>query len=116
MITFYKRVRNIVQIGDLYRLSSPSAGDVTANQYVSADGAQSVLFGFRHSQQYNTAIPAIQLRRLDEKALYRLEPLDANKYVGKQLELSGAYLMRSGVNLNLRGDYNSTALLLQRIP
>jgi alpha-galactosidase len=103
-----------VQLGDLYRLLSPREGDVTANQYVAADGKQSVLFAFRHSQEYNTAAPAIRLRGLDEKALYKVEAID-NKLMDRQPQLSGAYLMRAGLNLNLRGDFDSTAVILERV-
>jgi alpha-galactosidase len=114
MIALYKRIRPTVQLGDLYRLLSPRSGDVTANQYVSADGKQAVLFAFRHSQQYNTAAPAIPLRGLDARALYRVESIDG-KLMERQPQLSGAYLMSAGLNLNLRGDYDSTAVILERV-
>ena len=113
MIALYKRIRATVQTGDLYRLSSPRTNDLTANQYVSADGKQSVVFAFRHSQQYNTAAPTIFPRGLDEKAMYRVEAVD-NKLMERQPQLSGAYLMRAGLNVNLRGDYDSTAIILDR--
>jgi alpha-galactosidase len=114
MIAVYKRIRPIVQLGDLYRLRSPRESDVTANQYVAADRKQSVLFAFRHSQEYNTAAPTIRLRGLDEKALYKVEAVD-NKLLDRQPQLSGAYLMRAGLNLNLRGDFDSTAVILDRV-
>ena len=76
MIALYKRIRPTVQTGDLYRLLSPRTSDLTANQYVAADGRQSVVFAFRHSQQYNTAAPTIRLRGLDEKATYKVEATD----------------------------------------
>jgi len=114
MIALYKRIRPTVQLGDLYRLLSPREGDVTANQYVAADGKQSVVFAFRHSQEYNTAAPAIRLRGLEEKALYKVEAID-NKLMDRQPQLSGAYLMRAGLNLNLRGDFDSTAVILERV-
>jgi len=38
-----------VQQGDLYRLFSPREGEFTANQYVSRDGNEAVLFAFLHS-------------------------------------------------------------------
>jgi len=50
---------------------SPRTENVTANQYVSDDGRQSVLFAFLHSQQFRHNAPAICLRGLDENALYR---------------------------------------------
>lgn len=114
MIALYKRIRATVQMGDLYRLSSPRLNDVTANQYVSADGKQAVVFAFRHSQEYNTAAPAIRLRGLDERAVYRVEGVDG-KLLDRQPELSGAYLMRAGINVNLRGDFDSTAVVLERL-
>jgi alpha-galactosidase len=114
MIALYKRIRATVQTGDLYRLSSPRTNDVTANQYVSPDGKQSVVFAFRHSQEYNTAAPVIYLRGLDERALYRVEAVDG-KLLDRQPQLSGAYLMRVGINVNLRGDFDSTAVILDRL-
>jgi alpha-galactosidase len=114
MIGLYKRVRATMQTGELYRLLSPRTNDVTANQYVAADGKQAVVFAFRHTQQYSTAAPAIRLRGLDEKALYRVEATDG-KLQERQPELSGAYLMRVGLNLNLRGDYDAAAIVLDRL-
>jgi len=114
MIALYKRIRGTVQTGDLYRLASPRTNDVTANQYVAADGKQAVLFAFRHSQEYNTPAPTIFLRGLDERALYRVEAVDG-KLLDRLTEASGAYLMRAGLNLSLRGDFDSTAVVLDRL-
>ncbi len=114
MIALYKRIRPTVQSGDLHRLLSPRDSDVTANQYVSADGRQSVVFAFRHSQEYNTAAPTLYLQGLDEKAIYKLEAT-GNKLVERQPQLSGAYLMRAGLNVNLRGDFDSTVVILDRV-
>jgi alpha-galactosidase len=114
MIALYKRIRPTVQTGDLYRLLSPRGGDLTANQYVAPDGRQSVVFALRHSQQYNLAPAPVRLRGLDEKAMYKVEALDG-KLSDRQPQLSGAYLMRVGLNLILRGDYDSTAVILERL-
>lgn len=113
MIATYKKIRATVQLGNLYRLASPRLNDTTVNEYVSADGRQAVVFAVRHSQQYNTAAPAIFLRGLEEKATYRAEGVD-NKLVEKQGVFSGAYLMNHGLNLNLRGDFDSTAVILEK--
>jgi alpha-galactosidase len=111
MVALDKRIRTTVQFGNLYRLLSPRSSDTTANEYVSADGKEGVLFAFRHSQEYNTPPPALLLVGLDARAVYRLESLD-----GKPLgNSSGAYLMQHGVNLTLRGDFDSTAVLLHRV-
>ncbi|MCW5962871.1 MAG: alpha-galactosidase [Bryobacterales bacterium] len=122
MISLYKRIRPTVQQGALYRLMSPRHGEITANQYVAEDGKQAVLFVTRHAQQYNLPTPAIRLRGLDEKAVYKMEMLDGPPAMGRQQpqapvsrEVSGAYLMSQGLNVFLRGDYDSTAVMLERV-
>ena len=114
MITLDKRIRTTVQLGNLYRLLSPRTNDTTANEYVSKDGKEAVVFAFRHSQEYSTPAPTMLLRGLDPKAVYRLEAID-RKLATRQAELSGASLMQSGINVNLRGDFDSTAVLLHRV-
>ena len=114
MISTYKSIRETVQQGDLYRLCSPRAGALTANQYISAHGKQAVLFAFLHSQQYVRPLPALCLRGLDANALYRVKRLD-EKVVEQQPVLSGSFLMQHGLNLDLRGDYDSTLVILERI-
>ncbi len=113
MIAAYKRIRATVQTGDLYRIASPRSSDVTVNEYVGADGRQAVVFAMRHSQEYNTAAPTIRLRGLDERAIYKLESVN-NKLVERQAQFSGAYLMNAGMNVNLRGDFDATAIILER--
>jgi alpha-galactosidase len=105
MIALDKRIRNTVQLGDLYRLLLPDENDTTANEYVSKDGKQAVLFAFRHSQEYNNPAPTIYLRGLDAKGVYEVN--------GQ--ELSGAYLMDNGLNLMLRGDYDSKVVVLSKV-
>jgi alpha-galactosidase len=114
MVALDKRIRNTVQEGNLYRLLSPRTSDVTANEYVSQDGKEAVLFAFRHSQQYSTSAPLILLQGLDVKGVYRLESIDG-KLANGQSEVSGAFLAQHGVQLRLTNDYDCTAVLLHRI-
>lgn len=113
MIALDKEIRLTVQMGDLYRLRLPRAGSVSANQYVSADGRQSVVFAFLHSQQYMDPMPTVYLRGLDPDAVYRVRTID-NKLLGKMPALSGAALMNKGLDFDLRGDFDSTAVVLDR--
>ena len=112
MIALYKQIRPVVQSGQLFRLLSPRTNDTTANEYVSPDKNDAVLFGFRHSQEYNTAPPVIYLRGLNARAVYRVESIEG-KLAGSTAEYSGAYLMQNGLQLVLKGDFDSTAVLIQ---
>jgi alpha-galactosidase len=114
MVNYYKSIRVTVQEGNLYRLFSPREGSLTANEYVSADGKQVVLFAFLHSQQFLWPSPTIYLSGLDPAALYRIKTLD-DKLVEKQETVSGSFLMGHGINLRLRGDYDSTSLELEKV-
>ena len=115
MIALDKRIRDTVQRGDLYRLLSPRTNDTTANEFVSKDASEAVLFAFRHSQQYSTTPPVVRLRGLNPAVVYKLESIDG-KLVDTQTEMSGAYLMQNGLNLKLVNDYDSTAVVLKRLP
>jgi alpha-galactosidase len=114
MVGYDKEIRATVQQGGLYRLFSPREGEFTANQYVAADGRQSVLFAFLHSQQYQRPAPIVYLRGLDERAVYRLKSIDS-QLVDKLETASGSYLMNHGVQLKLGGDFDSTLLILDRV-
>jgi len=110
LVDLDKRIRATVQTGNLYRLLSPRENDVTANQYVAQDGKQAVLFAFRHSQEYDLPAPTIYLEGLEVGVTYNLTYLD-----GRTEKHTGAYLMNSGVNLNLGGDFASTVVVLSRL-
>jgi alpha-galactosidase len=114
LTAFYKTVRTTVQHGRLYRLERPEGHESSQVQYVAQDGSQSVLFAYLHSQHYGLVQTLIRLRGLNPASNYRIAPLDANKYTGEQV-VSGALLMGRGVQLRLSGDYDSQALLLQRV-
>jgi alpha-galactosidase len=112
---FYKDIRTTVQQGKLYRLASPLDGDASQTEYVSQDGSQAVVLAYLHSQHYGMGYPTTRLEGLDAEAMYRVRPLNAPRYAGETL-VSGAALMGAGVQLKLAGDYDSTALVLERQP
>ncbi len=113
LVDYYKGVRRTVQEGKLYRLASPMEGDLTANQYVSEEGKQAVLFAFLRSQQYGRPAPVIYLKGLDANAVYRVRRID-DKLPGNAERLSGAFLMNHGLQLQLKGDYDSTSIAFER--
>jgi alpha-galactosidase len=113
MVATYKQVRGTVQQGRLYRLFQPRDGGLVANQYVSEDGKQAVLFAFLHAQQFRRDTPAIYLRGLDEKAVYKVRAID-NKLIGGVDTVSGSYLMHRGLTFRLGGDFDSTMVIVER--
>lgn len=115
LVNFYKTIRTTVQQGSQYRLQSPLDRDQTQMEYVSRDGSQAVLLAYLHSQRLYTAYPPVRLQGLDANAMYRVRALDPAKYRGEQT-VSGAVLMGAGVQLNLRDDYDSTAVVFERVP
>ena len=104
-----------MQHGKLYRLQSPINSETSQVEYVAQDGSQAVLLVYLHSQHYGLAYPAVRLQGLDPKAMYRVHALDAGKYSG-EATVQGSVLMGGGVELKLEGDYDSTALELERLP
>ncbi len=83
-------------------------------EYVAQDGSQAVLLAYLHSQRLLTPYSHVQLRGLDPAATYRIRALDPAKYSGEET-VSGSLLMGAGVDLKLAGDYDSTAVVLERV-
>jgi alpha-galactosidase len=117
LVAFYKTIRRTVQQGLQYRLIAPSRpgapSERAATEYVSADGTQAVVFAYLHSQNFGDPYPLVRLAGLDPKALYRLRPLDPKQLHSPQAA-SGSYWMHHGVQLDLQGDYDSAAVVLER--
>jgi alpha-galactosidase len=113
MVALYKSIRKTVQEGSLYRLFSPRSDGFSASQYVAEDGGQSVLFAFRTAQHFGYPAPVVRLSGLDERAVYRVRTIDS-KLADKLEMASGAYLMNHGLNLNLGGDFDSTAIVFEK--
>lgn len=114
LTAFYKSIRTTVQQGRLYRLASPLTGDESQMEYVSPDGSQAVLMAYLHSQHLLMPYSSVHLRGLDPKAMYRIRPLDPDKYAG-EAEVAGSVLMGAGVDLRLFGDYDSTVLVMEKM-
>ena len=107
LIARYKAVRPVVQHGVHYRLGDPG-GDVSAVQYVSRDGTETVVLAYRTARRSGAAAPALPLRGLEAHARYR----DAD--TGR--EHHGAVLHSRGLPLDLpAGDPASTMVSLRRV-
>lgn len=115
LVAEYKRIRATVQQGSLYRLVSPAnGGEYSATESVAADGSQAVLFAFLHSSQMGHAFPRIYLRGLNPRDSYRLQMIEGTTERSTPATASGAYWMNVGVQIELRGDFQASALTLER--
>lgn len=103
VIAEYKKVRPVIQFGDLYRLHSPYKGDNVASQmYVSADKKEAVFFWWKLETFKNQHFPRIKMAGLDANRMYKVHEL--NRIDKKPLPCegktySGAFLMQTGLEM-----------------
>ncbi|HEY2837246.1 MAG TPA: alpha-galactosidase [Rhizomicrobium sp.] len=113
MVAAYKRVRQTVQEGDLYRLIRPAdPSGRSATFYVSRDKRQAVLFSFLHSSTKFDRQPAIQVKGLDPERQYRVQSINAEPGVESRTQ-SGAYWMGHGVDTQMTGDFQAEGLVFE---
>ena len=105
-ISLYKEIRETVQYGKQYRLSSVRESPLHAVEYVSRDDSEVVAFAFRQGYQFGKDMPNLKLRGLDPDALYQFE--------GEDKLLHGSTLMKVGVETGLWGDFDSRFLRIKR--
>lgn len=123
----YKRIRPIVQQGDLYRLVSPYDNKGVASlMYVSENKEDAVVYWYKTEHFHNQHLPSVCLAGLDPESSYRLTELNRIDKLPLKMEgkvFSGAYLMTNGIDLPVihivdkkdRNEYSSRIILLQRI-
>lgn len=116
-VASYKRIRETVQRGDLYRLNRADAADARwTNLYVAADRSQAALFTLVGSTHKFDVMPTIALRGLDPMAQYQIEAMDGTALPATiPPQASGAYWMNHGVDLTLRGDFQGVGMILTRV-
>lgn len=124
-ISDYKRIRDIVQHGNLYRLQSPYDNKGVASlMYVSDNRDKAVLFWYKTDTFAGQKLPATILAGLDPNKSYKITELNPIDIVPLTIDgtiLSGSTLMSNGLTLpkehNNAEDYHipyaSRVLLLE---
>lgn len=114
-VTAYKSIRDTVQRGALYRLLSPrDRAPWSATLSVAQDRSQAVLFAFQRQGEEARPFPTLALRGLDPQARYRLRPIHGKTAPGTPDVASGAYWMRRGIDIALRGDMQAAGIVFER--
>ncbi|MBB3695652.1 alpha-galactosidase [Sphingomonas sp. BK580] len=116
-VASYKRIRETVQHGSLYRLNRENPADPRwTSLYVAQDRAQAALFTLVGSTHKLDVMPTIQLRGLDPDAVYRIEAMDSTPLPATiPARATGAYWMNHGVDITLRGDFVGVGMILTRV-
>ena len=112
----YKRLRPVIQQGDLYRLVSPWENNHAALMYVSDDQSRAVVFVYGLNRfilaDYPTPLP---LAGLDAGKRYRITEINKEKRDHSRVNgqiLGGAALLGMGLPIKLEGDYDSAVFEL----
>ena len=116
----YKRLRPVIQSGDLYRLVSPYEGPCASSMLVDETRDRAVLFVYKTAHMLGTAAPQIRLRGLDPAATYALSELDSEGRTPHTRHpegtwLSAAVLMGTGLRISLDQEYDSAIFELVRV-
>ena len=97
----YKKVRHIIQQGDLYRLLSPfDRKGVASLMYVTPEKDDAVFFWWKTETFMNQQLPRVTLDGLDPDRLYtvtELNPIDRRPLAVEGKTYSGRYLMANGL-------------------
>ena len=117
LIAAYHSVQRTIVRGGLYRLISPRNGSqISATETVSSDKSQAVVFAFANATRQGRGFPLLQLAGLDPDAEYKLGWIEGKALPETPASASGAWWMRHGLQLDLRGDYQAAAFRLDRQP
>ncbi|MCH5232522.1 MAG: alpha-galactosidase [Muribaculaceae bacterium] len=104
-IADYKKIRPIVQFGDLYRLQSPyDKKGVASLMYVTPDKDDAVFFWWKTETFVNQQVPRIPMAGLNPDKIYRITELnriDRTPLPFEGKEYSGKFLISNGLEIPL---------------
>ena len=104
----YKKIRPVVQFGDLYRLLSPYDNKGAASlMYVNPEKDDAVFFWWKTDPSYGQKMPRVRMAGLNPDKIYTVTELNRidNKplpFEGKQF--TGKFLMESGLEIPVSHD------------
>ena len=120
-ISEYKKIRPIVQFGDLYRLQSPfDKKGVASLMYVTPEKDDAVFFWWKTETFMNQQLPRIPMAGLDPDKRYvvtELNRIDNEPLPFEGKEFSGDFLMANGLEIPLtyKVDYHKNTDFSSRV-
>lgn len=117
-VAFYKEIRPIVQLGDLYRLLSPYENrGFCSEMFVKEDKSEAVFFCFKFENYIGLETPRWHMAGLDPDATYQLNEFESpdrrSRIEGKTF--SGKFLMETGIEARLGGQFASRVIRLKKV-
>lgn len=113
-IAEYKRIRDVIQTGDLYRLISPYNGYRSSLMYVVEGKGRAVVFAYVSRFCAQQDFPVLRLRGLDTGKTYRVVELNRNAEESLINEngqsFKGGVLMDMGLHLRIEKTGDSLVL------
>lgn len=107
-IDFYKRVRSIIQFGDLYRLKGLEAGNEYAWMYISDSGRKILVTYVQIMSHPNTVSKRLRLTQVEKQDLYQ-DVLSGRRFRGCELSEIGLAIGK------ICGDGKSRQWLLEKV-
>lgn len=120
-ISDYKKIRPIVQFGDLYRLQSPfEKKGVASLMYVTPEKDDAVFFWWKLETFMNQQLPRIPMAGLDPDKYYKvteLNRIDNQPLPYEDKVYSGKFLMANGLEMPLtyKVDYHKNTDFASRV-
>lgn len=114
-IASYKTIRDVVQLGDLYRLESPYDGARASQMNIAPDKSHAVVFAW---QTRDGNASRLMLQGLDATKRYRIQEINlkagqTSKIAENGQILDGATLAKSGLALPLQKQFDSAVIELR---
>lgn len=115
----YNDFKDIVWLGDQYRLANPREGAIASMAYISKDRSAGVIFNYLANNRYGegSAYP-IKLKGLDPAAMYQLKEISlypgTRSNIDGSKQYSGEFLMSVGFNPEVSASRTSVVLKLER--
>lgn len=119
-ISIYKDIRPVIQFGDLYRLISPYENrGIASLMYSSEDQKRAVLFAFNLKESLTYRFPPLKLRGLDPEKNYKVFEINTERQTSRlpfnNQIFTGDYLMKSGIQINMRSAFQSVVIELKAV-